>query len=49
MSNIPFSLSKRKDSTFYYVRFKIESGKYSTAISTKQTDKKQAEKTAWEW
>lgn len=49
MSNIPFVLSKRKDSTFYYVRFKIESGKYSTAISTKQTDKKQAEKTAWEW
>lgn len=49
MSNIPFTLSKRKDSNFYYVRFKTESGKYLTAISTKQTDKKQAEKIAWEW
>ncbi len=50
MSNIPFTLSKRKDSNFYYVRFKNpESGKYLTAISTKQTDKKQAEKIAWEW
>lgn len=50
MSDIPFILSKRNDSPFFYVRFKNEStGEYLSAKSTKQTDKRQAEKTAWEW
>lgn len=50
MSNFPFSLLKRQDSPFYYVRFKNEStGDYLPAKSTKQTEKRQAEKIAWEW
>ncbi|MCR4733558.1 MAG: site-specific integrase [Treponema sp.] len=50
MSNIPFVISRRKDSPYFYVRFKNEStGKYLPARSTGQTEKRQAEKTAWEW
>lgn len=50
MSNFPFSLSKRQDSPFYYVRFKNEStGEYLPAKSTRQTEKRQAQKVAWEW
>ncbi len=50
MSEIPFSLVTRKNSPFIYVRFKNEeTGEYLSARSTKQTDRKSAIKTAWEW
>ena len=50
MSNIPFVISTRKDSPFFYVRFKNErTGEYLPAKSTKQTEERQAIKTAWDW
>lgn len=48
--NLPFIISKRKDSKYYSVRFKDEkTGKYLPALSTKQTDKEEAIKTAFAW
>jgi len=50
VQNLPFVISKRKDSKYYSVRFKDEkTGKYLPAQSTKQTDKSEAIKTAWAW
>lgn len=50
VQEFPFTISKRKDSKFYSVRFKDEiNGGYLPAISTKQTDKREAIKTALEW
>lgn len=49
VQNKPFILSRRKDTPFYYVRFKGKNGKYLTAISTKKTDRDEAEKIAWKW
>lgn len=50
VQKFPFTISKRRTSKYYYVRFKdSKTGKYTTAISTKQTDKAEAMKTAWNW
>lgn len=50
VQNLPFTLSTRKDSPFFFVRFKNEkTGKYLNAISTKKTDRNEALKTAWKW
>lgn len=50
VQNLPFTISKRKDSRFYSVRFKDEkTGNYLPAISTKQSEKSEAIKTAWVW
>jgi len=46
---LPFTLSKRKNSRFYYVRFKDSAGNYLSAVSTKQSDYNEAVKTAWQW
>ena len=46
---LPFSLSKRKNSRFYYVRFKDSAGNYMSAVSTKESDYDAAVKTAWQW
>ena len=45
MSDKPFSIFKRHDRKYFYVKFKNENGNYSTIISTKKTDKQLAEKT----
>lgn len=46
----PFSITKRKDSPYFYVRFKNETtGKYIPWKSTGQTDKQKAIKTALQW
>lgn len=44
----PFSLTKRRTSPYYYVRFKDEFGKYLTWISTKESDYEKAVKKSWE-
>ena len=50
ITKLPFTITKRKDSSFYSVRFKNEkTGKYLPALSTKQKDKDAAIKTAWLW
>lgn len=50
VQNKPFILSRRKDSPFYYARFKNEkTGKYLNAISTQKTDINEAEKICWKW
>ncbi len=51
MSNqLPFSIIKRKQSPYYYVRFKNETtNEYLSGISTKQTNKQDAIKTALQW
>lgn len=50
VQNKPFLLSRRKDSPFFFVRFKNEkTGKYLNAISTKKTDRDEAEKLCWKW
>lgn len=50
VQNKPFTLSKRKDSPFFFVRFKDETtGKYLNAVSTKKADRAEAEKVAWKW
>ena len=47
---LPFTISKRKDSKYFSVRFKDEkTGRYLPALSTKQTDRNEAIKTAWAW
>lgn len=46
---LPFSLSKRSSSRFYYVRFKDNEGNYLSAISTKESDYNRAVKVAWQW
>jgi integrase len=49
-NNLPFSITKRAGRRFYYVRFKNETtGDYLPAISTKETDRRQAVKTAFNW
>lgn len=48
--SLPFTLSKRKESKFWSVRFKDEkTGKYLPAKSTKQTNKEDAMKVALKW
>ena len=50
ITKLPFTITKRKDSSFYSVRFKNEkTGKYLPALSTKQKDKDAAIKTVWLW
>lgn len=50
MSNdYPFYLYRRNASPFWSVRYKLESGCYTGGKSTKQTDKKEAEKVAIKW
>lgn len=50
VQKLPFTISKRKTSRYYYVRFKNEkTGGYSTAVSTRQTDRNEAIRTAWSW
>ncbi|MBQ4379510.1 MAG: tyrosine-type recombinase/integrase [Treponema sp.] len=46
---LPFSLSKRPNSRFYYVRFKDDEGNYLSAVSTKESDYDKAVKLAWQW
>lgn len=46
---LPFSLLKRKNSRFYYVRFKDSAGNYMSAVSTKESDYEEAVKIAWQW
>lgn len=46
---LPFSLSKRSNSRFYYVRFKDSSGNYLSAVSTKESNYDKALKVAWQW
>lgn len=47
---LPFTITKRKDSRFFSVRFKDKkTGKYLPALSTKQTDRDAAIKTALDW
>jgi integrase len=47
---LPFTISKRKDSKYFSVRFKDEkTGRYLPALSTRQTDRDSAIKTAWAW
>ena len=49
-NDYPFSLLKRKDSAFYYVRFRNETtGAYLPARSTKETDRKKAVAVAIKW
>ncbi|MCL1864585.1 MAG: tyrosine-type recombinase/integrase [Spirochaetes bacterium] len=49
MNPYPFSIYIRKNSKFYYVKFKNDNGQYSTGISTGKTNKQEAIKTAFEW
>lgn len=50
VQKLPFTISKRKTSRYYYVRFKNgKTGGYSTAVSTRQTDREEAIRTAWSW
>ena len=50
MKQLPFSIFKKGQRRFYYVRFKDEqTGKYLPAISTKKETKVEAIKTAFEW
>jgi integrase len=50
MGDCPFSVFKRNGGTYYYVSFKNETtGGFMSAISTKQTNKAAAIKTAWAW
>lgn len=49
-SVLPFSIFKRKDSKFYYVRFFNEiTGGYLPAKTTKETSRKKAVETALKW
>ena len=48
--SVPFSVFKRKNSGFYYVRFRDETtGKYLTPVSTRQSEEREAVRTAWAW
>lgn len=50
MKNLPFSIVKRANSRYYYVKFKNdETGMYMPAISTKQDSKAKAIEKAFEW
>ncbi|MDR0464337.1 MAG: hypothetical protein LBG94_04365 [Treponema sp.] len=50
MKRLPFSIFKRSNSRYYYVKFKNEeTGDYLPAISTKQESEIEASKTAFEW
>ncbi|MCR5218592.1 site-specific integrase [Treponema sp.] len=49
MNDFPFYLYRRKTSPFWSVRFKLESGCYTSGKSTKKTDKTEAEKIAFQW
>ena len=50
IQNLPFTISKRKDSKYFSVRFKDKvTGEYLPAVSTKQTDKDSAIQTALQW
>jgi hypothetical protein len=50
MVSYPFSVFLRNDRPYYLVAFKNEkTGKFLPAISTKQTSKAAAIKTAWYW
>lgn len=46
---LPFSLSKRKNSRFYYVRFKNSEGKYLSAVSTQEADYDKAVSVSLKW
>ena len=49
-ARLPFTISERKNSQFFYVRFKDEkTGRYLPALSTKKSDRNEAIKTAWVW
>lgn len=47
-NNFPFSITKRKESDYYYVRFKGADGKYLSWKSTKESDYGKAVKRSWE-
>ena len=50
MKHVPYSIFKRSNSRYYYVKFKNEkTGDYMPAISTKQESEKEASKTVIEW
>ena len=50
MSNLSaYYLYKRSSSPYWSVRYKLEDGLYTSARSTKQKDRKQAEKVAVQW
>lgn len=46
---LPFSLFKRNNRRFYYVRFKDDSGNYLPAVSTKESNYEKALQTAFKW
>ena len=49
MQRLPFSLTVRGDSPFYYVRFRNEqTGKFMTWISTKEKNYNRALRKAWD-
>ncbi|MGL4982242.1 MAG: hypothetical protein ACRC4W_05245 [Treponemataceae bacterium] len=46
---LPFSVFKRSNRSYFSVKFKNkETGKYTSPISTGQTDEKKAIQTAWD-
>jgi len=49
MSNLPFSVFKRKGREFYYVQFKNDQGDYLPAVSTKQTTEASAIEVSFKW
>jgi integrase len=49
MEHLPFCVFRRAGREFYYVKFKDRSGKYASAISTRQETKAAAIATAFEW
>jgi len=50
MKQLPFSVFKKGQRRFYYVRFKDElTGKYLPTISTKKETKAEAIQTAFDW
>ena len=50
MKRLPFSIFKRSNSRYYYIKFKNEeTGDYLPAISTKQESEIEASKTVFEW
>jgi len=49
MFDIPFSVFKRTNKKYYYVKFKDSNGNYSSPITTKQIDRQDAINIAWEW
>lgn len=49
MSEYPFIITKRKESPYYYVRFKNNNGKYLSWKSTGKADKQEATRLALQW